>query len=280
MKRLEFELCKAGFCRHPEILSMKNGSFRSCEFPSLFAIIRHPQEGVILFDTGYHPEYNRRVKWPENIYPLISPGFISKNQTAAQQLKTRGIAPAEVNWIVISHFHGDHIAGLKDFKKAKFLCRKSAFQNNYGKSAWRNLLNAYLPHLLPKDFLKRVVWIDDCRTWSGQAASQFVFSGADLFGDGSLIAIDLPGHKEGQVGLVFNSEKNGKCFMIADASWSLKALREMRPPPRVAGLVFDSSKEYLKTFSKIHTLYLKQPELQLIPSHCIETFLKLSGGLE
>ena len=272
MKRVAFDLCAAGFCTHPEVVTMKNASFKSCEFPSLFGLIQHPQEGFILFDTGYHPDYNIKKKWPESIYPLFIPATISESQTAAQQIKARGFHPDDVKWVIISHFHGDHVAGLNDFKKAKFLCRRAAFEQVHNKSPFRNLLNGFLPHLLPQDFLKRVEWIDDRRAWRSAKMHNLEFSAVDLFGDESLIAIDLPGHKNGQVGLFLQSEKAGSCLMIGDASWSLKAIKELRPPSKLAGLILDNSKDYLSTFLKLNQLLRTQPEITVLPSHCRESY--------
>ncbi len=275
MKNVDFDLCKAGFCTHPEIVTLQSGSFRSCEFPSLFGLIVHPQEGLILFDTGYHPDYNLKSKWPESIYPFVIPARIDQSQTAAQHVIRKGFLPEDVKWIVISHFHGDHIAGLRDFQNAKFLCRKFAFDSILNKSSLRNLLNGFLPHLLPKDFSSRVEWIEDRKTWS----QDFAFGAVDLFGDDSLIAVDLPGHKAGQVGLVFQSHKIGKCFLVADAAWSLKAIIEMRPPSRLANLIIDSSSKYLNTLGTLQKINKEQPEMTMIPSHCRETFQKISGRL-
>ncbi len=125
MSYVHFDLCQAGYCNHPEITTIEGGSYKICKFPSLFGLIRHPQEGLILYDTGYHPLYNKlNTLWPEGLYPKLLPAFIHKNETAAFQLIQKGLNPEDVNWIIISHFHADHIAGLIDFPNAKFLCLK------------------------------------------------------------------------------------------------------------------------------------------------------------
>src|ERR1044072_4816649 len=135
MKELQFSLCQSGHCLHPEIVTIKGGSIKSCRFPSLFAIFEHPQEGIILYDTGYHPRYNEQKKtFPEGLYPILIPAVLNPHETALQQLKARGKSADDVKWIVISHFHGDHIAGLLDFPKARFLCLKSAFATTFKQS--------------------------------------------------------------------------------------------------------------------------------------------------
>lgn len=55
--------------------------------------------------------------------------------------------------------------------------------------------------------------------------------GYDLFVDGSLIAVDLPGHAAGQIGSVFDVG-NRRVLL-----WSSHAYRERRKPHAVAGLI-------------------------------------------
>lgn len=45
--------------------------------------------------------------------------------------------------------------------------------------------------------------------------------GYDLFSDGSVFAIALPGHAKGQYGVVFQDQNNETVFLCADACWSM-----------------------------------------------------------
>ncbi len=274
MKRLHFSLCKSGYCSHPEVVTIKGGSLKSCQFPSLFGMFDHSEEGLILYDTGYHPRYNEQKSvFPEGLYPTFIPATINEEETALNQIKAQGRSADDVRWIVISHFHGDHISGLLDFPNAKFLCLKSAYETTFNKSRFRNLLNGFLPQLIPTDFLNRVVWIDDCSSSSSDL--NLPFRSYDLFNDSSLKAIELPGHKHGQVGLHFEDDTKGTCLMIADASWSTAAVTEFRPPAQVAFAIMDDHKNYLKTLKELNKLNKRRPDLNFIPSHCEKTFYKL-----
>lgn len=272
MKRIAFDLCQAGYCEHPEVVTIKGGSFKSCQFPSLFGVIEHPDAGVLLYDTGYHPLYAEQTsRFPEGLYPRLMPAYLEPDQTAKAQLQRRGIAADDVTGIVISHFHGDHVAGLRDFPRAKFYALKSAFANVDGKSRWRNLLNGYLPGLLPDDFRERVVWIDEVAAPRPQAAG-LTRPTYDLFGDGALLAVELAGHKSGQVGLRLQDERRGDVFLIADAAWSRRAVRELRPPQGLALAIMDDRRTYHQVLRELHELEKRNPELRLVPSHCVETY--------
>lgn len=281
MKKVKFDLCQAGYCTHPEIVTIEGGSFRRCQFPSLFGLIRHPQEGLILYDTGYHPRYNSQVNlWPEGLYPRFLPAQIENQSSAVEQIKHLGYGPDDVTAIVISHFHGDHIAGLIDFPKARLLCMRSAFEAVDNKSKWKNLFNGYLPTLLPTDFKKRMQWIEDIGQLNANSPWSMGFRSYDIFKDQSIYSIALDGHKEGQIGLGFESDQRGPCSLVADAAWSRKAISEFRSPSRLATLTMKNRSTYLSTLCQLNRFSTARPDVQLIPSHCRETFSQWSAGLK
>lgn len=281
MKKVKFDLCQAGYCTHPEIVTIKGGSIRSCQFPSLFGLIRHPQEGLILYDTGYHPRYNSQINlWPEGLYPRFLPATIDSQKTALEQIKALGYGPEDVTAIVISHFHGDHIAGLLDFPKARLLCLRSAFEAVDQKSGWKNFANGYLPTLIPHDFRKRVQWIEDVGALQSSGPWGMEFPSYDIFRDGSLFSVALDGHKEGQIGLAFQSEDRGSCCLVADAAWSRRAITEFRPPSRLATLIMKNRDAYIDTITKLNSFSKFHPDVQLLPSHCSETFTAWEKGMK
>ena len=46
------ELLVAGHCVQLERFVRRGGAWRSIEFPSLVALLDHPDGGVVLYDTG------------------------------------------------------------------------------------------------------------------------------------------------------------------------------------------------------------------------------------
>ncbi len=277
MKRVRFDLCKAGYCKHPEIMTMKGGSVRSCQFPSLFGFVHHPDEGILLYDTGYHPLYSAQAsRWPEGLYPRFLPAFLNEGESALEQIRRKGFSASDVNGIVISHFHGDHVAGLRDFPNARLWCLRSAYQAVSGRSSWANLRNGFLPELLPADFGSRVRWIEDSTTCDSRWG--LPFKSFDLFGDGSLQLVELPGHAHGQIGLALEDDAKGPCLLVADAAWSRRAIRECRPPSRLAMAVMHSGPTYRRTLRELHEFARKQPDVRVIPSHCRETFREWTGA--
>ena len=56
-KPVKLYLGAAGYCTHPEFLTLRGGSFRPVRFPAGFACILHPDHGPILLDTGYSSRF-------------------------------------------------------------------------------------------------------------------------------------------------------------------------------------------------------------------------------
>lgn len=265
---------QAGYCTHPEAVVIRGGRWKISNFPSLFALITHPQLGYILFDTGYSERFFQETKkFPFQIYALTTPVYFQSEDSAVYQLQKEGIEATEINYIIISHFHADHIGGLLDFPNAKFICFQSAYQAVRDLQGIKALKAGFLSGLLPLDFAERVIFVEDKPIVSLPSRFNPFENGIDLFSDGSLLAVELPGHAIGQLGLFFTDFDNQDYFLIADACWLSRAYQELVLPSPITKLIFSNQKEYVDTLEKIHHLYKLNPQIQVIPTHCSNIFL-------
>jgi hypothetical protein len=90
--RCEIHLLKAGSCLHPEAAALKGGSLCPVDFPALTALILHPTEGALLWDTGYDPAFFRATRrWPERLYALTTPVTLGEHEPAARQISRFGL---------------------------------------------------------------------------------------------------------------------------------------------------------------------------------------------
>lgn len=271
--RVHFHLLRVGQCRHYEWAAIRGGSWKKIAFPAICALIGHPTRGWMLYDTGYSERFFEETKpFPERLYRMMLPVDLSIDPTLEEQLAKLSIRPENITTILVSHFHGDHVAGLRNFPRAKFWAMKNDFDRAMGQSRWRGTFDGFLRGLLPADFESRVSLVETARCVALPAWLAPFTSGFDLFGDGSLIAVPLPGHAASQMGLVFRDENDVTRFLIADACWSLPACRAGRPPSLVASLFFADRLRYRKTFIDLQTLAQREKNLCLIPSHCETTW--------
>jgi glyoxylase-like metal-dependent hydrolase (beta-lactamase superfamily II) len=264
---IELTILRAGCCFHAEWVTMQGGGRRPIEIPALFALLRHPTLGPILYDAGYAPRFLTETdRLPARIYRWLTPVRITDAETAAVQLKRLGIEPGAVRLIILSHFHADHLGGVRDFPHARFLYLPDAWAAVQGRIGLDAVRRAFLPGLLPPDFAARSLPIRPAQRVPLDLAP--FTEGYDLLGDGSVIGVRLDGHATGQLGIIV-----GKTFLCADAAWSSAAIRENRPPHPVARLIMDDPRAYQVNFAALHELQRRRPDLRIIPSHCGEVAL-------
>ena len=122
--------------------------------------------------------------------------------------------------------------------------------------------------MLPTDLETRLSYVEDARYVTLPASMQPFADGYDLLGDGTLIAVPLPGHTPGQIGLLLTTADDRPVFLVADACWSLDAVRRDRPPTWIASTLFSDRHAYLDTFAALRRLTTQHPALHVLPSHC------------
>ncbi len=248
------------------------GSWHPVRFPAMFAVLEHPRHGVVLFDTGYSSRFFAATQpFPERMVRWAVPVTLGTGESAAAQLAAIGIAAADVTHVVVSHFHGDHISALADFPHARYVFLSAGLRRLQTGSRLRRACQGYLPRLLPDDFRARAIALDDRPSIALGKEHAPLPRGYDIFGDGALVAVPLPGHADGQLGLLAHGGEGRRLFFVADAAWLMSAILADQVPPRVSGLVHANAARYAETLHQLHLFHLRHPEVGLIPSHCEAT---------
>ncbi|MEG3086979.1 MBL fold metallo-hydrolase [Sphingomonas sp. PB4P5] len=260
-----------GACRHPQVMTMRGGSWRPVDFPAVAMLIVHPDAGPILFDTGYDPAFLRATAHlPEALYRWATPVDLPAGADAASQCAALGHDPASFHHVILSHFHGDHIAGLHAFPNATIHCARAGIEDLRRRGRLAAVRRGLLPALLPADLAQRARFFEDApRRPLPRDFAPFDTS-ADIIGDGSLLAIELPGHCPGHWGLALRDARWGHHLLVADAAWSSQAIRENRPPPGLTTALMGNTAQARATLATLHRLATRNPELRLTPCHCPE----------
>jgi glyoxylase-like metal-dependent hydrolase (beta-lactamase superfamily II) len=198
---------------------------------------------------------------------VATPFSAPEQLTVLHQIARFGLKPADITHIVVSHFHADHVAGLCDFPSARFVCNRAAYNAVESLSGNAALRRAYLPSLLPEQFRERATLIEDY----GDAPIPGLGNTFDLFEDGSIRLVQLPGHARGQIGALVEAG-NARLLLAADGAWYRQAIRECRPPARVASLFVDDYQAVEDTLRNLHQFSAACPEVAIIPTHCPEAY--------
>jgi glyoxylase-like metal-dependent hydrolase (beta-lactamase superfamily II) len=267
---IDWRLIEAGYCLHPEASSQLGASWRPCEFPALVALLRHPRLGWMLFDTGYGRAFIEATKsLPEVAYRWVTPVRWNEAHSVAAQVSASGINPQDIAHVLVSHFHGDHVGALSDFSSAQVWCAQAAWEDLHSRARLQAILKGLLPTLAPRSLttsgrLKLYEHSPVARLPPELAPFGQAF---DIFEDGSIFAVALPGHAAGHFGLCFRSR--GKwVFLVADAAWSIRAIHENLPPPRWTTWLLGDTTAYRNTLSSLHALWARQTGVTFVPAHC------------
>ena len=262
-------LLNTGFCRHPECTVIRGGGIKPITFASTVIVFVHRTQGVILLDTGYSKRFLTATRRGlPKLYALMTPLTHDDSEAVVNQLAKLGISANDVRTIVLSHFHADHIGGVSDFPNAQFVYKDEAWQLLDRMGPVRRIIRGFLPDLLPTDFRARSRPLTTAQQIHGLLPYSQFPSGYDICGDGSLLAVDLPGHAAGQMGLV--AEFGGvSYFFVSDAAWVIRNITELQPPSWMAtNILMDSAQRFNETLHRLHALGLAQPALKLLPCHC------------
>ena len=213
--------------------------------------------GKILFDCGWHRDMS-----PDGVFdkkaqvkslgslPLYvtNQGRLEKGAAIGEQLAALGIHPADLDLVLLSHLDCDHANGLKLVADAKqILVSKDelAFSGN-GTPVNRIRYNA--------DW-----WSDtkmqtfDWNSTEGPAGRSY-----DVFGDGSLIMVNIPGHSKGLCALKITGSDGRFVLLYADGGYARKSWEQM-----ITSGVADDKAEQKKSLQWIRE--------QSLNANCVES---------
>ena len=170
-------------------------------------VIQHDKEYMI-WDTGLPAGL---LKAPLDEAAPMQPTLAA---TLPEQLEKIGVKPADIATVGISHYHFDHIGQAGDFPKAKLLM---------GKADLDAMKSDPLPFGAVPDLLKP--WLKD------GGAVEPVVGDKDVFGDGSVTMLTMPGHTPGSYALLVRLPKTGPVLLSGDIVHFEEQFKNQGVPP-------------------------------------------------
>jgi N-acyl homoserine lactone hydrolase len=230
--------------------------------PVVAFLVEHPSAGPILIDTGLHrvlvagPSAERR----RNLGPagrlLVRHLRMTPEQTAAAQLRARGIEPEDVGLIVMTHLHFDHASALADFPNATVLVSRPEWEAARARGS--SLLGYPTAQIDPPPAYRTL----DFHAPPARPHGPFERA-LDLFGDGSLTLLDTPGHSAGHLSVLARLQER-EALIAGDAIYTIATLREGRRP-----LHSQDSKAFEHSVGMLQAYDREHPDALIIPGHDI-----------
>jgi len=180
------------------------------EIPVSSALLRHRQANV-LFDTGCHPAVpdNPEARWgglAKLMVPIMQPG-----EHVLTGLARLGLQPDDIDVVVNSHLHPDHCGCNAFFRKATFLIHSD------------ELAAARAPGSEAAGYL--------AAEWQQPMPVDAVDGQRDVFSDGRIVLVHLPGHTPGSIGALAQLDRSGT-FLLAGDTVSLRETLDTDIIPR------------------------------------------------
>jgi N-acyl homoserine lactone hydrolase len=223
-------------------------------------VIEHP-EGLIVVDTGE----TARVAEP-GYFPWWQPYFklgvrerVGPEEEIGPQLRALGLAPADVRWVLLTHFHTDHAGGLPHFPTSEILVSRTEYQ---AASGFRGQRSGYLPQHWPPWFAPRL--IDFAPRPFGPFPGSYPLTRA-----GDVHLVPTPGHTSGHYSVIVQEDEHA-LFFAGDTSYTQQLLLEQA----VDGVTRDVAL-YQQTAQQIRT-YLQSVPTIYLPSHDPESTHRLA----
>ncbi|MDW6093164.1 MBL fold metallo-hydrolase [Vibrio rhizosphaerae] len=276
---LQLKIFEGGYCVHPGFVVKPGSGLKPRAFPAAVALIKHPEHGYVLFDTGYHQHFFDATRtFPERFYAWTTPCHLQHGEDITAQLGRMGIETSQVSHLVLSHFHADHIAAVREFGQATIHCARAGFDALRNRGRFSGVRKGYLRQLIPDEIQQQLQFHDqfECRidTLLPQLHGVELYC-KDLFDDGALYLVNLPGHAAGQVGLLIRLQTQW-IFLLADACWLIESLRDNLDQHWLANIICDDTKAYRQTLAQLRLCYrLGQADIRFVPSHCLTSIRSL-----
>ncbi|MBT8472704.1 MAG: N-acyl homoserine lactonase family protein [Marinicaulis sp.] len=168
--------------------------------------VRHA-DGDLMWDAGLPDALNANEDGVTN-----GPFHLSVPVTVASQLDAAGVAPADIEYFSISHSHFDHVGNAAMFAGSTFLIDKDERAFMFRSGAREDAESFAL-----------IAPLEDAETTE--------FDGDhDVFGDGSVVILDMPGHTPGHKSLLVKTVS--ETYLLTGDLYHLEEAREKRTIPQ------------------------------------------------
>ena len=166
-----------------------------------------------------------------------------------------GLDPQDVRYAIVTHVHWDHVGALGDLPNARVLI--GADELEWARTLHRWFEGGVMPHHLARAKARIARF-----QLEGPPVEGFDRS-FDLFGDGAVVAVPMPGHTPGHVAWLVRSA--GKTyFFVGDTAWTLRGVE--LPAHKTAPVDADLER-VAEQLGVLNAFLAHRPDVVIVPAH-------------
>jgi N-acyl homoserine lactone hydrolase len=205
-------------------------------------LIVHPR-GTIMWDTGEIPD----SAFKNGVTPQTA-GAFTVDRPLLPQLAAIGYTPADITYLALSHYHGDHVANANAFAGSTWIVQQGDRDAIFG----------------ARDPQKKMGAVGDPAYFTDLARSKTLLlkgEDRDVFGDGTVVIKFTPGHTPGHQSLFLKLARTGPVLLSGDLYHYPEEITYKRIPS------FDSDKEQTARSRAMIEEFVKKNNAQLWIQH-------------
>ena len=176
----------------PKIFGFAKEELKSVDFVNQSYLIVHPR-GTVMFDTGGIGD----DKFPAG-GGIAKEGIMTASKKLVPQMEAAGYTPADITYLVLSHYHSDHTGNANLFARSTWIVQKAERDFMFGDKPQGIIQPATYSAL--KDAKTNILNNEDF----------------DIFGDGTVVVKTAPGHTPGHQVLFLKLAKTGPIVLAGD----------------------------------------------------------------
>lgn len=250
---MRLSVLPTGLMRASTMFAYRGGSPLEPYISGMAAIlIQHP-DGDLLIDSGFGRDVDAHFLTTPFLMQNLAE--YEKAVPAREQLDAAGYDLSRLRGILLTHAHWDHVSGVPDFpdtpvwvtREEREFIRSgdpaAALARGFEGIDYRILKFGHGPYL-------------------GFADSR------DIHGDGSVVAVPVPGHTPGHIAVFVTLPSGTRYVFVGDLVWMREGLTLPAERPLIARMLVDHNPAEVRDgIRHINILMRTHPKLIAVPAH-------------
>lgn len=231
----------------------RGGGFGDTRIFGMGSILVHHPQGNLLFDTGFGKDVDEHVKTMS--WLMRATTRYTKERTVAEQLAEAQIPLTDIQRIVLTHAHWDHVSGIPDLDGVQIMTSQEEAAFIESDDPMAALIHGFEGLAVAPMNYREGPYLGFERSF-------------DVYGDGSIVMVPAPGHTPGSTITFIHTEDGQHYALVGDLVWQKEAIDLPAERPWVSRMLVDHDPDAVRgQIVHLHRLQKMWPELVIVPAH-------------